>query len=203
MIQPLLSIQIPFTEDRKAHTDLLLREFKKQIAEYRLENLIVFDLDGRGKEITIGDKRNDLYNISKGLYTVQWDSDDWICENGLQLICDACKIGADCVTYEELVLIDSVPYSSNFSLDYGGWEGDGHKVFPDGFNYHRTPFFKTPIKTEICKQVGVNSSRFGEDNDFADRIKPLLKIQVHINKAVYQYIHNKTPYLERYGFDKD
>lgn len=202
MSQPLLSIHIPFTEDRKFDAVKLNEEFARQQLKYGLGGQLEIIMDGTEKHISIGEKRHMMYHRSNGIYSVQWDSDDWVAENGLKLIIDAAKEGEDCIGYEESVDIDGKIGRSNFSLDYAGWDGDGNSIFDDGFHYHRTPFFKTPIKTEICKLVGVKDMRFGEDNDFADRIKPYLKTQTYIPQVIYYYIHRSTNSTERYGFDR-
>ena len=206
MTQPiLLTIQIPYTEERQSEYDKLVAEFNRQIKEYNLEGLIEIQSDSTGKEMTIGEKRNILYSKANGVMTTQWDSDDWIHPEGFKLIIDAIKSSpdADCVTYGELVSINGKTSLSNISLRYFDWEGDGNSVFNDGFSFHRTPFFKCPIKTDICKKVGVNSIRFGEDHDFSQRIRPLLNNEIYIGEFIYHYIHESTDHTTRYGFDKD
>lgn len=202
----LLSILIPYTEDRIEEFGNLSNEFRRQIDFYKLNSDIEVISDGRGKEIPIGQKRNDLYNESNGLYSVMWDSDDWIDPYGLELICSKLSDRKlDAVGYKEHCLINGVDFVSNISDEYDDWEGDGTTIFPDGFNYHRTIFFKTPILTELCRMVGVDKKcRFGEDHDFARRLKPHLKNVGYIDEYIYRYIHNSKPedHNKRYGIDR-
>lgn len=198
----LLSILIPTTPDRKEQFESLRRELNKQRMDGGFMNEIEIIPYEDNKIISVGKKRDELYKMARGIYSVMWDSDDWIHSNGLQLIMEAVKKDPDCITYKEFCTIDGIEYLSNFSLEYEDWEGDGNKDLGDGFTYHRTPFFKTPIKTNLCKMIGVKDLRFGEDHDFAQKIKPHLKTEVHIKEFVYHYNHISSDFNTRYGFDK-
>ena len=205
MSQPLLSIQIPYTKEREQETAKLSRELIRQVQENKLQGFVVFELDGRGKEVTIGEKRNDLYQRAKGKYVVQWDSDDWIAKDGVMQIVTAIQNNpdVDCVTYEEHCDIDGKIFKSNHSLQYSGWYGEGSHPLHDGFHYHRTPFFKDVIKTEIAKATPVKHERFGEDHLWAIDIYPNLKTEIHIEQPIYHYIHKSSNFNERYGFDRN
>ncbi len=203
MIQPLLSIQLPYTKERKDNLEKLIKEFFRQKSFYD-PFLINIESDGRGKEISIGEKRHDLYQKTEGKYVVQWDSDDDIHPQGLKMIIEALQNNpdVDCVTYEEYVNIDGKEYKSNHSNEYSDWEGDGNSLFPDGFHFHRTPFFKSVIKTEIAKSVSIPHIRFGEDHQWAQVLKPHLKTEIHIPEQIYRYIHISSDFNSRYGFNK-
>lgn len=200
MRQSLLSIQIPYTEDRENAYKKLFGELIRQRDLYSEPGEIQIEWDGRAKEISIGQKRHELYQNSNGKYTVQWDSDDGIHPEGLKMIIEALKNNpdVDCVTYEEYVNIDGVEQCSNHDLKYGDWNNN-----EDGFDYVRTPFMKSVIKTEIAKSVPVPFERFGEDHLWSKALKPQLHTQVHIPKQIYRYIHISSPHTIRYGFDKD
>lgn len=195
----LLSILIPTTIDRIKITRKLELEFKNQIKNLPVE--IVTKTDN--KEMPIGKKRELLYLAANGEYSVQWDSDDWISPNGLIEILNGLKYKPDCVTYQEHCIMDKIICKSNHSLQYNSWEGSKQKILSDGFNFHRTPYFKSVIKTEIAKQIPIPHIRFGEDHQWSKLIKPELKKEVHISKYIYIYRHTSSPYHTRYGFDKD
>lgn len=203
-MQPLLTIQIPFTEERKPETERLMTEFDFQRERYNLLKEVDYTFDGRGRNVSIGQKRTDMYQRANGLFVVQWDSDDWVLEDGLLKIVQAIRSNptVDCVTYQEHVHINGVNYTSNHSIEYSDWEGEGNTEFPDGFNFHRTPYMKDVIRTEIAKSVPVPDSRFGEDHAWSKLIKPLLKTETHIPEEIYHYIYitNQT-FEERYGHD--
>jgi len=149
------------------------------------------------KQMTIGEKRNKLYNYASGLYSLQIDDDDDLCDGWDELIWEALGSRPDCVTYKEKCIINGGYYSSNHSLKYADW-GENQ----DGFDYVRTPFFKDVIRTEIAKSVPVPHIRFGEDHEWSRLIKPFLKTEEHIDKELYYYIHESSDPTERYGLNK-
>ena len=195
MNQPLLSVMVPTTPDRCSQFSLLWDELNKQADGLPVELFF----DDEDKHLSIGLKRDRMYKKANGLFSVQWDSDDWIKNDGIRLIIDAIRSNpeVDCITYYEAVTIDGIRSDSCFSLQYFDWHEN--PTYPTGFKYARTPFFKTPIKTNLCKQIGVNNIRFGEDHDFAQRIKPLLHEEVHIPEFIYMYNYKSSPFEERYG----
>lgn len=193
---PLLSIMIPLTPDRKESYDRLMDVIITQMFKLGLEEQIqcTFDLDN--KEVSIGEKRERMYINSLGIYTWQVDSDDSILGNALSEIWPALKKKPDCVTFQERCLINGQYFSSNHSLKYADWGAN-----EDGFDYVRTPFMKSVIKTEIARSVPVPHIRFGEDHEWARALKPHLKTEIHIDKELYIYQHNSKPedFNERYG----
>lgn len=204
MNNPLLAIQIPYTEERQNDFDSLFKRLNSLIESIcgGGEAVIIMS-DPTGKHMTIGEKREKLYKDSTALYTWQLDSDDDISDNAISLILEAIEQqNPDCITFEEYINKDGIEYSSNHSLTYGGWHGDWDKKMPDGFNFWRTPFFKSVIKTEIAKSVPVPHIRFGEDHEWSIALLPHLKSEVHIPEQLYRYIHISSDSTERYGFDK-
>lgn len=195
----LLSILIPTTIDRREQFIKLKSELKRQIVEGGFVDSVEIKSCEDNKEISVGQKRNMLYAAANGKYSVQWDSDDWIHPDGIKIILQAAKEGKDCITYKEHCTMDGEAKFSNFSLQYTDWNGEGNNILSDGFHFQRTPFFKTPILTSICQQVGVADMRYGEDHDFARKIKSLLKTETHIDEFIYLYQHASTEFNERYG----
>lgn len=191
----LLSIQIPTILGREKQFNELHAFINHQIVRERLKDVIEVKELKDNKQLSIGTKRQRLYEMSDAVYSVQIDDDDWLHADFCKLVIKAITETPDCITYKEHCIIDGKTYFSNFSLNYSDWA-----TFKTGrITYARTPFFKTPIKTDICLRVGVNDMRFGEDHDFAKRIKPLLKTEVHIDEFMYLYRHVSTPHNERYG----
>jgi hypothetical protein len=218
MSNPLLSILIPTTPDREMELGYLIWSIKKQSGMASKEVKILYDwcvlhyisfldigfpieimIANDDKEISIGEKRERLYNIATGVYSWQIDSDDDIADNAIELILEAIKQEPDCITFQEHCMINGVHLKSNHSLDYGDWEGDGQRLLADGFHYHRTPFMKSVIKTEIARSVPIPHIRFGEDHQWAQALKPHLKTQCHMHEDIYFYQHTSTPHNERYG----
>lgn len=98
--------------------------------------------------------------------------------------------------------MDGIIYRSNHSIHYPDWEGDGQKEFPDGFHFHRTPFFKDVIRTEIARKIPIPHIRFGEDHQWAQALHPFLETEVHIPEDIYFYQHQSSDFNTRYGYDK-
>lgn len=215
MSQPLLSILIPSTPDRRNDLSNLLWRISKQAYNRKVD---VFDIDGidasrywdllsdveilvfeDSKIMTIGEKRELLYKYAKGIYCWQIDSDDMIAGNAIELISEAIKQEPDCITFQEKCIIDGVEFKSNHSHEYADWDGDGQKIFSDGFHFHRTPFFKSVIKTSIAQSVPVPHERFGEDHKWARLLKEHIHSEIHIPEDLYIYQHQSSDFNERYG----
>lgn len=192
----LLSIHIPYTYERQNEADALSNELYVQIVRGGYAGIVEVISDNTGKEMTIGEKRNVLYNKSKGIWSVQWDSDDWVHPQGLKLIIEALQNNpdVDCCTYEEYIDIDGKIQRSNHSLKYSDWCDNF-----DGFDYCRTPFMKSVIKTEIAKSIPVPFERFAEDHLWSKELKKVLQTEVHIDEQIYRYIHRSSNFNERYG----
>ncbi len=191
----LLSILIPTIIERAKQFHKLRQHIFHQLVDHELTDIVEILFIQDNKEITIGEKRNRLYRMAKGEYSLQVDDDDWLHPLAMPYIIDELKEGPDCVGYKELCIFDGKRVeSSNFSIKYPGWL-DNY----DGFNHVRTPFFKTPIKTRFCLQCPIPDIRFGEDHEFSKMIHPLLSRENYIDEFIYHYIHNSTPHNERYG----
>lgn len=199
MSQPLLSILIPTVVGREAQYENLTRILHPQLKDYWPDNGVQIMYDKDNKEMTIGEKRGFLYSRASGLYSWQIDDDDSIAPNAIELILEAIKSNRDCITFQEHCSIDGVIFKSNHSYMYADWDGDGQKLLGDGFHFHRTPFMKSVIKTEIARSVPILHIRFGEDHQWAQALKPHLNSEVHISEDLYFYQHTSTDHNERYG----
>ncbi len=221
----LLSILIPTISERKGITNDLCRELLRQMGydsnvvgrqiksvdngrEAYLLGFINYKefeiiLCGDNKQMTIGRKRNILYENASGLYSWQIDDDDWVHENSIPLIMKEIEKRYDCVTFQEYCLMNGTEYKSNHSILYDDWAGDGSKELSDGFHFQRTPFYKDVILTKIAKSVQVPNMRFGEDHEWSKLLKPHLKNEGHLDTQIYRYIHESNPenHNERYGIN--
>ncbi len=191
---PQLSILIPTIIERQAQFNELIIFLHNQIDLHDLNGEVEIISLCDNKEMPIGEKRQALYDMANGEYSWQIDDDDHISSDAIPEVLAAMETNPDCITFQELCVIDGVESKSNFSLKYDDW----HENF-DGWDHVRTPFFKTPIKTILCKAAPVPHLRFGEDHLWAQKIKYTLNVEVHINKFLYYYIHKSSPFNERYG----
>lgn len=216
MTQPLLSILIPTVYGREESFNRLLNKIKigrewnggDTISEqwrcglyFSNDGEIVIRYHCDNKQQTIGEKRQQLYIGSLGKYSWQIDDDDDIADNAIELILEAIKSNpnVDVISFEEYCNMDGKEYKSNHSGQYSGWEGDGNSVLDDGFHFHRTPFFKSVIRSELAKSIPIQKIRFGEDHAFANDLHQLIKSEIHISEPLYRYIHISSPHNERYG----
>lgn len=174
----------------------LLQEFLEwQIKEAHLEKEIEILSLCDNKEMSIGEKRRRLYEKAKGEYSWMIDDDDSIRYDGISMVYAELDGMVDCVGFKELCIFDGKRVESScFSSRYGGW---ADKV--DGYDHVRTPFFKTPIKTDLCLSVDIPFTRFGEDHQFARNIYPHLKMESFIDEFIYIYQHNSSEHNKRYG----
>lgn len=188
-----LAILIPTVIGREAKLASLMSAIEPQLTN----EVQVYTLCDN-KEMTIGDKRTALYKASDGLFSVQIDDDDMIPEYYVDEVLKRINLFADvdCIGYiEHCKWGDSRETFSDFSLRYSEWKDQKDNK---EFAHVRTPFHKTPIRTEIAKQVPFEPIRWGEDHNWSIAINPLLKTEVYIPKVmyIYQYEHEnpKTKY---------
>jgi glycosyltransferase involved in cell wall biosynthesis len=192
-----LSILICTIPERREQFKQLVNELRGQGRQFIGEAEVVYNDSPKGS-MTIGAKRNKLLNEALGEYSVFIDDDDKVAPDYIETVLRALESKPDCVGYWENVIMDGRQERSLFSIKCKRWQVNNPPI--DGFNYYRTPFAKTPIKTELCKQVMYRDMNFGEDVDFADRIYPLLKHEVLIEKEMYFYSYTSGQSIqERYG----
>lgn len=220
MRNTLLSILIPTVEEREdslwelidsfnylgdgkgywGGTFLSKYEHKPIWASINLNDDIQINYCVDKKELTIGEKRNILYDYSDGLFSLMIDDDDRLADGAIDIILESIKSNpkVDCITFEEYIDIDGKIQQGNHSLKYDDW----HDNF-DGYDYVRTPFMKSVIKTEIARSVPIPHVRFGEDHLWSQALKPHLQTEIHIDKQLYRYIHRSSDFNERYGYDRN
>lgn len=193
---PLLTIMLPTTVDRRPVFKKLLSEIKRQIAQLENENKVEVIIDEDRKEKSIGKKRQDLLERSKGRYVVGIDSDDWIATDYIKCIIDALesKPGVHHVGFIQDCDLDGWSAKAAFSVKYKKWEEN-----KDGYNYVRTPCHITVIRRDKAIETGFDDVRFAEDRIFGEKIVPKLKTEVFIPKDLYFYRYKSTDHNKRYG----
>jgi hypothetical protein len=193
----LLSIQIPTTSERFFQCKHLETTLLDQRERYQLQYLVNIITDDRGKEIPIGQKRNDMYHRDDcGEYCLQVDSDDTLTGVALPQLVIALAERPDCVTYHESIDIDGRMQLANHSIQYENWADDR-----GGFDYVRTPYMKDVIRTDIARAVPVPPVRYAEDHLWSIALKPFLSNEVHLDWVIYNYIKRSTDETERYGLN--
>lgn len=195
MNNPTLTICIPTVIGRERQFDGLVEEIKRQGHGYPVDILSYCD----DKEISIGAKRNVLYQEAKGEYCLMVDDDDKLVPDFIPVVFKYLKDHPDCVTYLEKVIENGVERISCHSNRFKEW---GSHV--EGYHYVRMPFFKDIIRTDICKAIPVPDVRYGEDHKWSIALKEsgLIKTEAFIDKILYVYTTNSLTaqqHADRYG----
>lgn len=182
---PSLSVLIPTITGREAQFDALCKTITVDVV-YCRDN----------KEMSIGSKRQVLLDNCDTEYFVMLDDDDSLSDNYFTIILPLLESTPDCICYLEQLSNGQVAIHSN---RYAAW-GSG-----DGYDYYRTPFYKDVLRTDIARQIGFADMRYGEDHDFAKRLKAsgLIKNEIFINEPMYFYNMpgdlNSKEHKKRYG----
>jgi hypothetical protein len=192
----ILSILIPTVVGRELKLAYLVDEIYRQLYVLNAHGDVEVKWLSDNKELSIGEKRNLMYNRAVGEYSWMIDDDDFIHFRAIEFILKALEKKPDCIGFKELCIFDGKRVeSSNFSSRYDSWRDNF-----DGFNHVRTIFTKSVVKTELAIQAEVPHIRFNEDEQFAINLKPFLKKEEYIDEFIYHYIYSsKEPHTEKYG----
>ena len=176
---PVLSILICTMPKRKKMLDRLILRLKPQLSS-DVEILVHSD-EG---ELNIGAKRNELLNKATGKYVAFVDDDDLVSDDYVELILKAAKNGTDSIGIEGTMTTNGKnPRTFKHSIRYNKWE-TVNSVFL------RHPNHINPILRSIAMMTMFNAKlSFGEDKDFSDRVKPLLRAEAYIHKPIYEYLY--------------
>lgn len=151
--------------------------------------------------ISIGVKRNALYDAASGTHAVSIDDDDWVPNDYVPTVLDGLTTDPDCIGHYELVEgMAKAPQLSRWSNKDRQWL-EGANARRLGFDYIRTTFHKTPLRTSIARDVRFNDMGFGEDHDFSKRLKAsgLCRREVFIPRVLYFYRYIHQDHATKYG----
>lgn len=132
-------------------------------------------------EKSIGQKRNELLESSKGEYVVFIDDDDMVSPFYVFGILQAIQSKPDCCGLEGIITQRNIgPKKFVHSLKYNDW-------FEKDDVYYRCPNHLNPIKREIALDAKFPDKSWQEDKDFSERLKGKLKTEVYISGPIYYY----------------
>lgn len=136
------------------------------------------------KKMILGDKRSKMVEMAQGEYVTFVDDDDRVAMDYVSQLLTAIKNGTDVIVFNAIVSVNNAPanicqYSKEFVSDYN-----------EAGAYYRLPNHLMCVKRELALQVKFLPVIFGEDADYAKRLKPLLKTEFKIPKALYIYDFN-------------
>lgn len=190
MSKPKLTILINTLTTRFNFISSLIEEIEKQSNGLPVEILYL----GDNRSMTIGYKRNQLKRMAIGDYSCWIDDDDWIVPTYIQHIMAGIEHTPDIVTFDNAPQkADGTPDPTvelcKFRISHTGYHTDAkNKV------YYFLPNQIHPIKKEIVDKHDFHESSFmGCDRWWAEAIKPDLKTEYYINKALYIYRQGIAP----------
>lgn len=194
-----LSILIPTIFGREERFKKLHDHVQDQLINEGIWNEVEIVSECDDRTMSIGDKRQLLLSRSYGDFVTFIDDDDAVpddyCLTLWNTLTDYPDI--DCIGFLQQCTFDGgKPKSSSLSNRWADWaENTG------GYDYVRTPFFPTPIRRDIAVEIGYRDMRFGEDHDFARRLKEsgLIKNEIFLNRIMYYYQYTHAPHAIKYG----
>lgn len=194
-----LSILIPTIYGRELPFNLLVSKLRNQLSNNNIENEVEIVSECDDRTMSIGNKRQLLITKATGDFIVFIDDDDEIPDDYCIRFYNTIKENPtiDCIGFlQQCIFNGGLPIMASLSNRWDDW---GEYI--GSFRFVRTPFFPTPIKREYALQIGYNNIRFGEDHDFAIRLKQsgLIKNEFFIEKIMYYYQYTYAPHEEKYG----
>lgn len=199
-MNPLWTIMIPTTVDRRELFNMLLVELQRQVAENKAKSLVEIIWDEDAKEKSVGVKRQHLLERANGIFVSGFDSDDFPHPDYVKDILAALvQYGKeiDHVGFIENCSIDGQISKSIFSIKHISWDNN-----EPGYDQVRCANPKSVIRKSKALQVGYPDLRWGEDRIFSEAVTPLLEREIFIDKPLYNYIHISSNSNERYGINQ-
>ena len=173
----ILSILICTLPERSHYLKRLMAILQSQLSE-KVEVLT----DIRGREISTGQKRNDLFKKAIGEWVVFIDDDDIVPGYYISEILKAASANPDTITFKGYMTTNG--YSRvDFVLRLG------ERYEERNGKYYRFPNHITPMRRSLAKMVQFPNITMGEDYAWAKQINDLqlLKTEYHIDKDMYHY----------------
>jgi hypothetical protein len=177
-----LAILIPTLPERLDNYKGLMLELKNQIQVYGLQDKVQILSLLDTKEMTVGEKRNWLLDMSKAKYVQFLDDDDRVANNYVLKMQQATAYNTDVITFQGEYHESNVFHSS--FLISTMVQVDSNQA---GMMY-RKPNHICAVKRDIAIQCRFPTKNFGEDSEYASRINNLIKSEHHINEKLYFYM---------------
>jgi glycosyltransferase involved in cell wall biosynthesis len=187
----LLSILICTIPSRTKELERLMARLRPQLPDtydydgnLDVEVIVHEELANRDGGPTIGANRQALLNDAAGDYVCFVDDDDYVSQDYVEQILKAIESEPDCVGIKGHYY-DSpgreIPQLMFHSKRFEKW-AEHLPVF------ERTPNHLNPVRRELALQVGYHDLMAGEDHKYSNRLNPLLKTEVMIEKPIYIYL---------------
>jgi glycosyltransferase involved in cell wall biosynthesis len=183
-MNPLLSLLICHLGDRHRELARLTERINQQIGPFQTRVEILINEDNG--ERTTGEKRQELLRLASGDWTAFIDDDDLIAEDYIPRVLEALRQDPDVVGLEGIMTRGGDhPQKFIHSLKYDHWFDEG--IFPNKV-YYRCPNHLNPVRRRLARQAGFPPVTIGEDKSYSDRLFPLLKTEVYLERPIYFYL---------------
>ena len=198
-----LSILICTLEERQDSLATLLFNLMRQCKETPFKDIIIdkqgsltiatymFDeveiiVASDNRELPTGTKRNILYQMAKGIFSISIDDDDSVPNYYVEELLKSAKEDKDCFAINGAITFngeDEKKWYISKDLKYET-VGTGKDMY-----YNRYPNHITGIRSEIAKQFSFPDKTLFEDYEWATKIhnSGLIKTETKIEKPMYYY----------------
>ena len=185
-----LAILICHVPERKE----LLERLLAVLAPQSVREVGFFIRDEDHGVMSTGAKRNLLLDDAAAAgarYAAFVDDDDVVAPNYVSSILRAIQGLPDVVGFKTRRYVDgqltgdaihSIRFTKSETLQYGNWT-----------RYQRVPNHLNPVRMELAYNTRFKDITFGEDHDYANRLRPLLKTESFIDEFLYDYYLIRTP----------
>lgn len=185
-MNPLLALLIPYTHDRQALYDRVVRQINDQISFHPV--IIIPELTKHSKQggPTTGAKRNILLDKARqaGASHVAFiDSDDLISPNYIEAVMPAVYGGYDCAELWGMYYENGKQFNPfHHSIIHDHW-------WQDSKFYYRNPNHLNTIKLSLLKDIRYQDKTVGEDGHFSIDIQKagVLKREYPVKEIIYYY----------------
>lgn len=192
-----LSILIATVIERAEQFSNLFNSLSYEINYYQLNDEVEIVSICDNKQMSIGSKRQQLLERASGEWIVFFDDDDIPAHNYCQLILNAITDDIDCIGINGTMTTNGLN-PQTWCHKFGEVWRDGKKN--EEFTYYRPIIHFNPVLKSKALQAGFKDMRYGEDQDYSNRLNKLLTKSNYISEPLFHYNYsNKQPHKQKYG----
>ncbi len=177
------SILICTLDEREELFSHIYGKLTQQIKDHHLENRVEVLYFKDNRENSIGKKRNELMQKSRGMYVNFIDDDDDIHDEYIKMLHEKITQKPDCISLQGIITFDGIyPRPFFHSVEYSTY-------FEDEKGYYRPPNHLNVMKRSVASQFLFPNISYGEDTDWAMQVcrASLLKTEEKISTPYYFY----------------
>lgn len=134
--------------------------------------------------VTIGAKRNTLLEEASGEYVAFIDDDDYVTQDYIKKVYEACNLGYDCVELRSQIA--SNDHLNGRIIHFAVHNDPEPKLLQEDV-YIQSIGHLCPVKASIALKARFPELNVGEDLEYSRRIKPLLRTMAPTEGILYYY----------------